>query len=74
VLFLQRSPGGTPPAWRTGRAEPWPSSADLRAQRQRAMAEQRGEPVEAEPEAEPVGAQRGPSPATAAAKRKRKRR
>jgi hypothetical protein len=75
VLFLQRSPGGDPPAWRTGRAEPWPSSGDIRAQRQKAAAAQRGEPVEPEPE--PVGAGRAtpaPSPATSAAKRKRKRR
>ena len=75
VLFMDRSPGGTPPAWKTGRAEPWPSSADVRAERQRAAAGQRGEPVE--PEREPVGAGRAtpePSPATSAAKRKRKRR
>jgi hypothetical protein len=71
VLFLHRSPGGTPPAWRTGRAEPWPSSADIRAQRQKAAAAARGE---SEPEPEPVGASRGPSPAASAAKRKRKRR
>jgi hypothetical protein len=25
VLFLGRFPNGTPPAWETGRAEPWPS-------------------------------------------------
>jgi hypothetical protein len=25
VLFLGRWPGGTPPAWQTGRAEPWPA-------------------------------------------------
>jgi hypothetical protein len=25
VLFFGRWPGGEPPAWRTGRAEPWPS-------------------------------------------------
>lgn len=75
VLFMQRSPGGDPPAWRTGRAEPWPSSADARAERQKAAAEQRGEP--AEPDREPVGAghaAQAPSPATSAAKRKRKRR
>ncbi len=77
LLFLQRSPGADPPAWKTGRAEPWPSSADTRAERQRAAAAQRGEPVDAEPEPEPVGAgpaTPAPSPATSAAKRKRKRR
>lgn len=25
VLFLRKLPGGTPPAWDTGRAEPWPT-------------------------------------------------
>jgi hypothetical protein len=29
-LFADRWPGGVPPAWRTGRAEPWPSARELR--------------------------------------------
>ncbi len=34
VLFLGRWPGGRiPPAWRTGKSEPWPSSAEARQQR-----------------------------------------
>ena len=74
VLFLGHWPNGQPPAWASGKAEPWPSSADVRAQRQKAMAARRGEPVpEDEPEGEPVSAG-GPSPATSATKRKRKRR
>jgi hypothetical protein len=32
-LFSGRWPSGVPPAWRTGRAETWPSSAELRARR-----------------------------------------
>ena len=32
-LLSGRWPTGVPPAWRTGRAEPWPSSAEVRAQR-----------------------------------------
>ncbi len=32
-LFSGRWPTGVPPAWRTGRAEPWPSSAEMRARR-----------------------------------------
>jgi hypothetical protein len=75
VLFSGRWPGGSPPAWRTGNAEPWPSSADVRQQRARAAAEQRGEvyePAEPEPGPEPVTA--GPSPSASARKRKRKRR
>jgi hypothetical protein len=69
VLFLGRWPTGQPPAWRTGNAEPWPSSAEQREQRRRAAAAARGEPV---PEPEPVTA--GPAPGAAARKRKRKRR
>ncbi|MCW2991576.1 MAG: hypothetical protein JWM73_2170 [Solirubrobacterales bacterium] len=29
VLFLGRFPGGVPPAWESGRAEPWPSRQQL---------------------------------------------
>jgi hypothetical protein len=36
-LFAGRWQGGDPPAWRTGQAEPWPSAAAIREQRQRAM-------------------------------------
>ncbi len=32
-LFSGRWPSGVPPAWRSGRAEPWPSSAQMREQR-----------------------------------------
>jgi hypothetical protein len=32
-LFSGRWPTGVPPAWKTGRAEPWPSSAEMRARR-----------------------------------------
>jgi amino acid transporter len=71
VLFAGRWPGGAPPAWRTGNAEPWPTSAAIREQRARAGAERRGDGSEpAEPE--PVAA--GPSPSASARKRKRKRR
>ena len=51
VLFLGRWPNGQPRAWASGQAEPWPSSADVRAQRQKAMAARRGEapPDDAEP-------------------------
>jgi hypothetical protein len=37
-LFAGRWPGGVPPAWRTGRAEPWPSAQELRARRERERA------------------------------------
>ena len=32
-LISGRWPTGVPPAWRSGRAEPWPSSAEMRARR-----------------------------------------
>jgi hypothetical protein len=32
-LFAGRWPSGLPPAWRSGRAEAWPSSAEMRARR-----------------------------------------
>jgi hypothetical protein len=32
-LVSGRWPTGVPPAWRSGRAEPWPSSAEMRARR-----------------------------------------
>jgi hypothetical protein len=71
VLFSGRWPNGQPPAWRTGNAEPWPSSAEVREQRQRAAAERRGEVYEEpEPEPEPAAVSAGPS----TRKRKRKRR
>ena len=76
LLFSGRWPNGQPPAWRTGNAEPWPSSAQVREQRQRAAAERRGEVYE-EPEAaepEPASVSAGASPASPARKRKRKRR
>jgi hypothetical protein len=34
LLFLDRWPGGRGPAWRSGRAERWPSPAEVRARRQ----------------------------------------
>jgi hypothetical protein len=75
-LIAGRWPGGAPPAWRTGKAEPWPTAAEVREERQRIAAERRGEqwdaPAPAPAPAEPVTA--GPSPSTSARKRKKKRR
>ncbi len=80
LLISGRGPAGPPPAWRTGNAEPWPSSSQVREQRMRAAAERRGEahepPAPAAPEAErePASVPAGPSPSASARKRKRKRR
>lgn len=80
-LFSGRWPSGVPPAWRTGRAEPWPSSAEMRARRAAGGGglgggRRGGAPA---PEPQPAGA---PAPAPASngrtrastPKRKRKRR
>jgi hypothetical protein len=66
-LFLGRWIGGQPPAWRTGQAEPWPTGAQLREQRQRAQGKL------AEPDPEPVE-ERAAKPHPSSKKRKRKRR
>jgi drug/metabolite transporter (DMT)-like permease len=63
LLILDRWPGGRGPAWEAGRAIPWPTAADQRAERE-------AELVEPEPDPDPE-----PSPQPAASKkRKRKRR
>jgi hypothetical protein len=78
-LISGRWPSGLPPAWQSGRAEPWPSSQQVREQRQRAMAERRGggraaKPERPAPAPEPVGTQSGRGSRASTPKRKRKRR
>jgi hypothetical protein len=83
-LLAGRWPNGDPPAWSTGQAVPWPSSAELREQRMAARGQGR-QPRQGRQA--PQGRQspkrngRSPAPAatstgtgTAAVKRKRKRR
>jgi hypothetical protein len=76
MLFAGRSPSGTPPAWQSGEAMPWPSPAELREQRVRDAEARRGgggdvvEGEPAQPDGEPAG---GPSPAASRRKRKRRR-
>jgi hypothetical protein len=76
-LLAGRWPGGDPPAWRTGQAEPWPTAAQLREQRERTGGSTGGRGQSAR---QPRPASQ-PEPATAAGatrattpKRKRKRR
>jgi hypothetical protein len=81
-LFSDRWPSGVPLAWRSGRAEKWPSAQEIREQRIRA-ANARGRGGRA-PEPQAVGAPAAPartpsqpapsSGARPAQKRKRKRR
>jgi hypothetical protein len=77
ALFLGRWPNGIPPAWKTGKAEPWPSQQELREEREKTKAAQlkaEGKaPPEPEPEPEPAAAAAGPAHPTSK-KRKRKRR
>ena len=74
-LLTGRWPSGMPPTWRSGRAEPWPSSAAMREQRMKAAGASRGGGRRKEPE--PAAAEPVSSPArtrSATPKRKRKRR
>jgi hypothetical protein len=75
MLFAGRTPSGTPPAWQSGEAMPWPSAAEMRDQRVREAEARRGgdvvEGVVAEPDDESPTT--GPSPATAKRKRKKRR-
>jgi hypothetical protein len=76
LLLLGRWPSGTPPAWSTGRAEPWPSAQEARAGRRGLL---QGRPAEPAAEVSPEGAEE-PVPVAAgrphpsSRKRKRKRR
>lgn len=79
VLVLGRWPRGTPPAWTTGVAMPWPSQQEVREQRERARGGGggggRGGGGAPAPSPEPVvePSSNGPN-GSAAARRKRKRR
>jgi hypothetical protein len=74
-LISGRWPTGLPPAWITGRAEPWPSSAEARARRVAGGGAARARPS-ASPEPQPAGAPAAVTGRTRAStpKRKRKRR
>lgn len=72
-LISGRWPTGVPPAWSSGRAEPWPPSAELRARK--AAGASRSAPAP-KPEPQPAGAGGAVSgrTRTGTPKRKRKRR
>jgi hypothetical protein len=71
-LLSGRWPNGDPPAWKTGQAVPWPSSAELREQRQAAAKRGRQAPAREQPRPQPVTTSSGAR--SPSAKRKRKRR
>jgi MFS family permease len=74
LLILGRTPSGVPPAWETGRAEPWPSQQELREARERAEAPPGPAPVPAASGDEAVEKAPDGVPHPASKKRKRKRR
>ena len=84
LIYLDRWPGGVPPAWSAGEARPWPTQLQLREARERERLEAESAAPSAEPDAEPPGEPPDAPGATAphvpsrthssSKKRKRKRR
>lgn len=77
ALFIGRTPSGVPPAWQTGEATPWPSTAAMRDARVRAAEERRGGDVAGEEAAAGGAAAAIEQPGGAggaSARRKRKKR
>ena len=78
-LFIGRSPGGMPPAWVTGEAQPWPTQQELREARENAAGADAPRPAKRDPvplrddeeASRPVGVG---APHPSSKKRKRKRR
>jgi hypothetical protein len=73
-LFSGRWPNGVPPAWRSGQAEKWPSSAELREARTRAAGGGGRSKPSPKPAPETVGAPAAGRTRASTGKRKRKRR
>jgi len=86
VLLLRRWPGGNPPAWQTGEAQPWPTQQEIREARMAARGETPSakaaeEPKErrprrgrAEPPETPAPEPPPAKPHSSSKKKKRKRR
>jgi hypothetical protein len=72
AMLLQLGPAEAPPAWRTGKAEPWPSQREI-AEARRANRAPQAEP-ERKPEPERAPATAGARPHPSSKKRKRTRR
>jgi hypothetical protein len=77
LLFSGRSPSGAPPAWQSGEAMPWPSSAEMREQRVRDAEARRGGENLTPPDQltvpDDASSLTEPSPATSKRKRKKRR-
>lgn len=73
ALFLNRWPNGIPPAWESGKAEPWPSTAQLRAEAAAARGNGPAEsPAAEEPDGDDGDGARAPHPSSKKKKRKRR--
>jgi len=72
MLFLGRLPSGTPKAWATGQAEPWPSQQQLREQRAAARAADDGGEDENRRGARRDAVRSRPLPAASTARRRRR--
>jgi hypothetical protein len=73
-LFVGRWPQGTPPAWTSGVAEPWPSAAALREQRMRAARGGGGRDDDAGAAAALDAPEPAPVPQRSGSRKRRKRR
>jgi hypothetical protein len=73
-LLSGRWPSGVPPAWSTGRAQPWPSSAETRARRAAGAGAKPGPRPAPVPTPQPAGAPVPGRTRASTPKRKRKRR
>jgi hypothetical protein len=74
MLLLGRWPSGMPPAWEAGEARPWPTQQEIREQRERTRGQRGGGAGGGRPAtAAGTPAADGPSPATAARKKRKRR-
>jgi hypothetical protein len=76
VLFLGKFPSGTPPAWETGRAEPWPTRQEMLEQQGKLPAGAKGTPAKAAPPApaDPIASGTPERPEHPRSKKKKRRR
>jgi len=74
VLIAGRWPSGMPPAWSTGQAEPWPSAADVRQQREAQRNRAEAQAIKDKPSASELDDGAEPvKPAHPTSKKRRKR-
>ena len=74
VLIAGRWPNGSPPAWESGEAEPWPTQQQLREARGGAPAREKAAPQDVGDEEETATPPPGSTPHPSSKKKKRKRR